>query len=86
MGTKNNPGTFDCYANAGPDEPMFILLGRDPHAHHAVRRWAADRIGMIYMGEKPESDMAMVREAQTCADEMEHYAIAWKNKKQGDQP
>lgn len=29
MGTKNNPGEFDCYANAAPDEPMFILLGRD---------------------------------------------------------
>lgn len=32
MGTKNNPGAFDCYANAEPDEPMFVLLGRDKHA------------------------------------------------------
>lgn len=29
MGTKNNPGAFDCYANAEPDEPMFVLLARD---------------------------------------------------------
>ena len=32
MATKNNPGKFDCYTNAEPDEPMFILLGRDPVA------------------------------------------------------
>lgn len=37
MGTKNNPGTFDCYANAAPDEPMFVLLGRDKHAPLLVR-------------------------------------------------
>ncbi|HAW11807.1 MAG TPA: aspartate decarboxylase, partial [Chloroflexi bacterium] len=30
MGTKNNPGKFDCYDDAHPDEPMFVLLGRDP--------------------------------------------------------
>lgn len=23
MGSKTNPGQFDCYANALPDEPMF---------------------------------------------------------------
>jgi hypothetical protein len=29
MGTKNQPGKFDtCYANADPDEPMFVLLGK----------------------------------------------------------
>jgi hypothetical protein len=30
MGTKSNPGPFDCYAKAEPDEPMFVLLARDP--------------------------------------------------------
>lgn len=51
MGTKNNPGEFDCYANAEPDEP--ILLGRDPHGHAAVRKWANDREQMIRAGAKP---------------------------------
>ena len=37
MGTKNNPGVFDCYANAEPDEPMFVLLGRDKDAATLVR-------------------------------------------------
>lgn len=40
MGTKNDPGAFDCYAAADPDEPMFILLGRDRHAAMLVRLWA----------------------------------------------
>ena len=26
---KENPGRFDCYANALPDEPMFVLLARE---------------------------------------------------------
>ncbi len=75
MGTKNNPGSFDCYANAEPDEPMFILLGRDPHAHAAVRKWADDRLAMIRAGQKPLDDMRMVWEAQDCAAAMEHFAI-----------
>lgn len=43
MGTKNNPGTYDCYANAHPDEPMFVLLGRDPFGGALVRLWAEAR-------------------------------------------
>ena len=86
MGTKNNPGKFDCYANAGDDEPMFILLGRDPHAHAAVRKWAADRAAFIRAEIKPETDMRMVREALECADAMEQYAIAWQARKRGDSP
>lgn len=45
MGTKNNPGEFDCYDNAKPDEPMFILLGRDALAPYLVEIWAAIRAG-----------------------------------------
>lgn len=43
MSTKNNPGKFDCYAAAGPDEPMFILLGRDKHAPTLIWLWATLR-------------------------------------------
>jgi len=39
MGTKNNPGNYDCYENAEPDEPMFVLLARDPLAPFLVRLW-----------------------------------------------
>ncbi len=45
MGTKNNPGKFDCYEKAEPDEPMFILLGRDKFAGHLTSIWAKLRVG-----------------------------------------
>ncbi len=45
MGTKNNPGAYDCYANAEPDEPMFILLARDLTAEFLVAAWTAIRAG-----------------------------------------
>ena len=67
MGTKNKPATFDCYANAKPDEPMFILLGRDPGAGSLVRRWASDR-------EARGEDPAKVADARACADAMDEWA------------
>jgi len=73
MGTKNDPGKFDCYANALPDEPMFILLARDMDAPARVRSWAAERALSILLGEKPESDKAMVIEALECADKMQRW-------------
>lgn len=66
MGTKNNPGIFDCYANAHPDEPMFILLGRDRMAPALVRAWAKMRADE---GE----DATKVKEAMDCADAMERF-------------
>lgn len=69
MGTKNQPGDFDCYANAEPDEPMFVLLGRDPLAGALVRLWAETRRGM---GEDPKK----VAEALKCADALDAWAKA----------
>ncbi|MFN3464449.1 MAG: hypothetical protein ACK4X1_10260 [Terricaulis sp.] len=45
MGTKNNPGQFDCYTAADPDEPMFILLARDELAGTLVLMWGLLRLG-----------------------------------------
>jgi len=64
MGTKNNPGQFDCYANAEPDEPMFILLGRDKHAPLLVKLWADLR------QLDGEDNIAKVTEAIQCATAM----------------
>jgi hypothetical protein len=69
MGTKNNPGKYDCYANAAPDEPMFVLLGRDPCAPILVQLWALIR-------EEMGEDVAVVREAIDCAAMMEVWALA----------
>lgn len=65
MGTKNNPGDFDCYANADPDEPMFVLLGRDPFAPDLVDTWADLR-------EAAGDDPRKVQEARQCAEAMRH--------------
>lgn len=67
MGTKNNPGTFDCYEHAKPDEPMFVLLGRDPIAAALVRTWAAD---CVFKGE-----IEKAREAYACADAMDAWTV-----------
>ena len=39
MGTKANPGKFDCYASADENEPIFILRANDPLAPVLVREW-----------------------------------------------
>jgi hypothetical protein len=72
MGTKNNPGEYDCYAKAGPDEPMFVLLARDKHAATLVRLWAL-------LKEQDGENPAKLVEALRCADQMQ----AWKKSKEG---
>lgn len=67
MGTKNNPGQFDCYEKAHPDEEMFVLLGRDPSGAALVRAWARIR-------EAGGEDPAVVAEAMECADKMDAWA------------
>lgn len=47
MGTKNKPGKFDCYANAEPDEPMFVLLARDQMAGFLTSIWSKVRAGDV---------------------------------------
>lgn len=68
MGTKNNPGKFDCYTAAKPDEPMFVLLGRDPYAPALVRAWANMRAEM-----EPSNDGEKQTEAREVAYQMERY-------------
>ncbi len=67
MSTKNDPGKFNCYANAESDEPMFTLLARDPQAPVLIRAWAAQR---WQQGEDPEK----VANARAIADAMD----AWR--------
>jgi hypothetical protein len=70
MGTKLRPGSFDCYANAQPDEPYFVLLARDEQAPARVRDWVRTRAlrkGITQLDVKS-------LEALDCADAME----AWR--------
>lgn len=68
MGTKNNPGKYDCHEHALPDEPLFTLLARDPAAPSLVRAWADKR---EKLGTASTEKLA---EARACADAME----AWR--------
>jgi len=69
MATKDNPGAFDCYANAKNDEPMFVLLARDKASPAAVRYWCLER---IKTGKNSISD-PQITEAYQCATAMEEY-------------
>lgn len=69
MGTKNNPGVYDCYANADPDEPMFVLLGRDRHAPTLIWLWMGLRLAE---GE----DAAKISEANDCVEAMLKWQIS----------
>lgn len=75
MGSKNKPGKFDCLAAAEPDEPMFVLLGRDKHAPQLVEMWAGQRASE---GEDP----AKVEEALRCAKAMRK----WRYERRGAPP
>jgi hypothetical protein len=70
MGTKRNPGKFDCYDAAGEDEPMFVLLARDPLAPILVEAWASLR-------EHAAGNPLKVAEARDCAKAMR----TWKAKR-----
>ena len=69
MGTKENPAPFDCYANAEPDEPMFVLLARDGTAPILVEVWAELRIAMGKNGR----DDPQITEALECAQAMRQW-------------
>lgn len=70
MGTKNNPGKFDCYAAALPDEPYFILLARDPDAPMLVELWAylRERHGCSEHPSRSHDEKA--KEARNIANDM----------------
>lgn len=70
MGSKNNPSSYDCYDNAEPDEPMFVLLARDMTAPVTVAEWIGHRIGM---GLNTESD-AQIIEALDCITDI----VQWR--------
>jgi len=71
MGTKNNPGRFDCYDKAEPDEPMFVLLARDKTAPLLVDMWV-----ML----QDEINDEKHHEAKQCAEKMRE----WHSKNRSD--
>lgn len=76
MGTKLQELRDGCFHAAMDDEPMFVLLARDPAAPGLVRNWARQREDQIIRGSRPASDMGKVNEARQCADRMERWREA----------
>ena len=73
MGTKNNPGDYDCYAKAAEDEPIFTLRANDEFAPILVRLWVEfhqAKYGHFCNHEDHQKEM----EALDIANEMQ----AWK--------
>ena len=70
MGTKNSPSRYDAMAKAEPDEPYFVLLGRDHSAAELVRQWATKRHAEGEAGE-------VVMEALGVAAEMDKFNMAY---------
>lgn len=81
MGTKNNPGNFDCHTKADGDEPIFTLRAKDLTAPLLVRLWVHIRKHEAAVkGETITAAYhAKLQEALVCADEMEIWRKA-KNK------
>lgn len=87
MGTKANPGHFDCYHAAQDDEPMFVLLARDPIAPLLVQLWAriresrttTDGVGCSCQEcaerrrIKSQDICEKITEALECADDMDRW-------------
>lgn len=74
MGTKNQPGAFDCFAAAHPDEPMFVLLGRDPLAAMLVGWWAGLKSAL-----DPNADEEKIKEALLVAQQMDQWLLSLNN-------
>lgn len=78
METKNNPKPNGCLARALPDEPMFILLGRDRCAPDSIRFWADQRSQLgVEQGERQDAEQ--LTEALETADVMS----AWRQRNDG---
>ena len=70
MGTKRRPGEYDCYAKALPNEPLFVLLGRDPDAPGAIETWANLRAARKGSSLREQQKVA---ESRRCARQMRRW-------------
>lgn len=64
-----------CFYRALDDEPIFVLLARDPCFAETIRGWETSRQALIGRGEKPQGDHPMLLEALATAT----AGVAWRN-------
>ena len=83
MGTKKQPGRFDCYGDAGEDEPIFVLRANDPAAIAAIHAWMQARHlhNFIDGAKLIEREKARLQSAQEVIHEMTAWQEAQKHQK-----
>lgn len=62
---------YDCLAKLEPDEPCFVLIGRDRASAAVIKVWATLWLQEIGLGLRPEEDRAQVSQALRIARDME---------------
>lgn len=78
METKRNLSSqFGCLHKALPGEPMFILLGRDPAAPTAIRRWLKYRRQLD--GQDPDQLAGAEQDAKDFAAWRVEHDGEWRN-------
>lgn len=87
MGTKNQPGIYDCLAKAEDDEPYFVLLGRDSSAPALITAWVNQRRHKIRVGLVPNTpaEHAQIAEAGELAKAMLEFQAKRKAAQQAAQ-
>ena len=86
MGTLNNPGNYDCLSKLDPDEPFFLLRGKDPVGANLALAWrflrskdfevakAAFQDAIDAMQDvEAETRQDKLQEAQACAIAMKQW-------------
>ncbi len=78
MGTKANPGSYDCYGAVDDDEPLFTLRAKDPLAPVLVKLWVElrkmTRPGTVVLSPDRTREIRKHQEALRCASDM----VAWR--------
>lgn len=70
---RRHKGIYDCLDKREPDEPVFVLLGRDRASSATIKIWATLWLQEISLGLRPESDRAQITEALKIATDMELF-------------
>ena len=83
MGTKTDPGDYDCYAKAAEDEPIFVLRASDPLSPKLVRKWVSMSIETTKHNDK---FIKKWMEAMNVATEMEFWKHNEKSRVQAAKP
>jgi hypothetical protein len=67
MGTKSDPGEYDCYAAAASDEPVFTLRANNKFTPTLIWLWAS-------LSELDGEDPKKVAEARSCVTDSLRWA------------